>query len=694
MKNILHTTVTLTPTLLIGIIMSASPLPTEAKQLSPAEALERALGYTPAKGKPVPYPTRGSAADYTLSYTSPLPGDETKAGCYFFKSSEGFMVASADDRAVPVLAYGTDTTFDPDNMSPELKWWLSEYGREMVEVPDSPYQDEGITDPKEPIAPMCKTKWNQFGPYYDMCSKAYGEPVVTGCVATALAQVMKYHNWPPTGEGERTYTSAGKEFSFDYSTADFKWNLMLDSYWAKAPEDTKEAVAELMYACGVAVGMHYHPGGSGADPAVMCGTLPEYLKYDRSIYNAQRMYYGIQDWTDLIYNQLKTVGPVQYSGYVSSGGGHSFVCDGYDQNGYFHFNWGWGGASDGYYLLTSLSPTHRGVGPAEARGGFNFNQDAVINIFPAGSTPSTPYYGVMNASNFHIGQKWAYTGREITVTGAYWNTGATEIKGQFGVEAIAENGTKIIMPGRVITDYWANEGLGGYSAQIPEDIPVGKYTVVPVFKYNGEWLPIRTAVNSRGSEKMTVEADGSRFKAVFSTPEKTGSVTAVDLVVKNPEIDPKHYSTVTATMQNTTEEEWIGAVAAGLFTKDNKLMSYGMRMELDIPASTEQPLTYSSEMRYTVLPDSLHDGPATLYLIDYYSHKPISAGIPVTITGEASSGIDNMVDINRNPEGFVTVYNLQGMRVAGGNYPEVTAALAKGVYILADSKGNRRKVVF
>lgn len=671
---------------LIGAGITAASLPecAQARSLAPEEALQRAL--TRMEAFPAPRHAKSTLSaqpsDYNLAYTSKVPGSETP-GCYLFKSADGFVVASADDRAVPLLGYSDDTTLDTDSLSPEFEYWLSEYGREMAAAPDVPDSAQGINDPKEAIAPLCHTKWNQFGPYYDMCSKAYGRPVVTGCVATAMAQMLKYHNWPPTGEGEITYESDGMTFSFDYATANFDWSAMLDTYRADSPEKSKEAVAELMYAAGVAVGMHYHPGGSGADPAVMTGSLPKHMKYDISIYNAQRMYYTIQEWTDLIYDQLKNVGPVQYSGYVSSGGGHSFICDGYSHDGYFHMNWGWGGASDGYYLLTSLSPTHRGIGPAEARGGFNFNQDAIINVFPA-QEGSIPWFGVMNADSFGVAQRWAWAGREIGIRGIYWNTGSTRVDGRFGVEAVSEKGDTIIMEGREMDPYGINEAIGGYSVRLPEDLQPGTYTLKPVFQFYGQWLPIQTAVNSRSEEFMTVAEVDGRMKATFTVPADGGTISATDLKASE-RIEAKHYFSVKANIQNTTPNEWIGAISAAVYSPDNKLIGYGMRMELDLIPDSEQPLEYASELKYIELPDSLNIGPAYLRLIDYYSKKPISPAVSV-ILGDPTGIATPSAAAPANSAG---VYDLQGRKIS----PAFSEGdLPKGIYIVVSPQGNATKI--
>lgn len=667
---------------LVSVSMWAGPL-------TPEQALARALpAQTRATGP-------DASADWKLVYTSPVPGQEDVAGCYYYKSEKGFVVASADDRAIPLLAYGDDTEFDADNLSPEFEWWLGEYGRQMAAAPDTPHVEISVDDPKGEIAPLCHTKWNQFGPYYDMCSKAYGQPVVTGCVATALAQVLKYHNWPATGDGERTYTSDGKQFSFDYGTADFDWAQMADDYTRKSSEESKNAVSELMYACGVAVGMHYHPGGSGADPAVMCYTLPQYMKYNKMIYNAQRFYYSLTEWNDLIYDQLQKYGPVQYSGYVPSGGGHSFVCDGYSQGGFFHINWGWGGASDGYYVLTALAPNHSGLGYDVEMGGFNFNQDAIINIYPDnGIFPNEATVQVMNASPFSVAQKWQYAGREINIRGAYWNTTAETVKGQFGVAAVPEAGDTVYMPGREITDYWSNEGLGGYNVTIPADIKAGTYTLTPAFYANGTWLPIKTAVGRHNAETMTVAQDGSKMKATFSPIEETDGVAAIDVEAK-PEIDPKHYYGVKAVIQNTGDTEWLNPIGGALFTTDGKLIAYGMRMELDIPAGQEETVTYSSAMKHIELPDSLVDGPAVFYLVNYNNLKPISEAVKVTITGESSAveKIELGCDDNCTElQGAVKVYTLQGVCVAESEAEELPANLEKGIYILVDKQGHSRKV--
>lgn len=167
---------------------------------------------------------------------------------------------------------------------------------------------------------------------------------------------------------------------------------MLNDYSGSYTQEQADAVSLLMKACGYSVEMSYGSQASGAQSFKLANAAVEYFKYDRSIYYTERDFYSADQWTRLIYDNIKNVGPVIYDG-SSIDGGHSFVCDGYDGNGYFHFNWGWGGISDGYYVLDSLNPETQGIGGAE--GGFNFGQGALLNMMPAREGVNEPYYGKM-----------------------------------------------------------------------------------------------------------------------------------------------------------------------------------------------------------------------------------------------------------------------------------------------------------
>lgn len=325
-------------------------------------------------------------ADVTPAYVS--RSEKGNPVAYVFNTaSEGFVVVSANDVAVPMLGY-SEGTFDSTNPSPEFLWWMEEYGRQIEWAESRGVSGTGVskTLPQlAPVAPLVKTKWDQSAPYNNDCPMGKGEDrrCVTGCVATAMAQMMNYFKYPEVGTGKINYSTPGvanKALLLDLAKQPFDWKNMLDIYEPGAYTDVEAAaVANLMRCCGYSVKMKYTTSASGAYGNDIANSLRTYFYYDEGCYDARREFYSSDEWAMLIYDNLKNVGPVVMNGQ-SGEGGHSFICDGYDGNGYFHFNWGWSGMSDGYYLLQALNPDAQGIGGYS--GGYNFSQNAIIGAQP------------------------------------------------------------------------------------------------------------------------------------------------------------------------------------------------------------------------------------------------------------------------------------------------------------------------
>ena len=362
-----------------------------AKTLSPEEAISR-IDVVPGNVF-----TRSTDKSLVLKYT--LKDDEAQPSLYVFDKdgSEGFIVLSADDAALPVLGYSDTGTFSPDSVPPQLQYWLKEYSNQIAYMRTHAYpavesrSNSSFTD-LQAIAPMVKSKWNQGAPYNDYCFTIAADGTetksVTGCVATSMAQVMYYYKYPSVGHGSISYKHGDSgTYSMDFSSKAFNWDEMLPTYYPHSyTEEQADAVAYLMKACGYSVRMDYGKGESGASGTAIAGALIDYFGYSNAIQVQTRDFYTYNDWVNMIYNNLKEVGPLVYNGSALDGG-HSFVCDGYDGNGYFHFNWGWGGMSDGYYLLDALNPDEFGIGGAA--GGYNLGQQVILNISPKNLTSST-----------------------------------------------------------------------------------------------------------------------------------------------------------------------------------------------------------------------------------------------------------------------------------------------------------------
>lgn len=355
-------------------------------------------------------PALKSTAAMKLAYTSRSSASTdkgTEAVSYFYVfngSGTGFVIVSADDRAMPVLGYSGESLFDPANMPENVAKWLEGYKTEMRRIIRSISSESetvkeawkellagGVAQPESEnraVNPLMLTKWNQSPYYNDLCPYDYSESdrTVTGCVATAMAQIMKYWSYPATGSGFHSYShSRYGTLSANFGATSYAWSAMPNTL-----SGANEALATLMYQVGVSVDMDYGVGangGSGAyvisskSPVTHCSeyALKTYFGYKTSLQGIAREDYSQAEWVNLLKAELDAARPVLYAGF-GGGGGHCFVADGYDNNSYFHFNWGWGGAYDGYFFINALNPDGLGIGGGT--GGFNSGHQAVIGIEP------------------------------------------------------------------------------------------------------------------------------------------------------------------------------------------------------------------------------------------------------------------------------------------------------------------------
>lgn len=375
----------------------------------------------------VPVGTR-SGSQIKLLYT--LTDSETQPAVYVFTLGEnnGFIVSSAEDQGELLLGYSLEGKFDKENLPPALIGWLNEYKSQVEYMRNHGAVRSIPTDGEEgwsAVTPLVKTQWDQESPYNSECWLILGSEKLqcpTGCVATAMAQVMNYFQYPEVGQGSISYSPYGNAagYSIDFAAQPFQWDLMLDSYDGEYTEEEASAVAYLMKACGYSVRMVYSQGGSGADDFEILNALYTYFKYSGESRFAKRIFYNDEEWKEMLYTHLSTVGPAIYNGRASFGG-HSFVCDGYDGNGYFHFNWGWSGMGDGYFLLGSMNPGVQGVGGFA--GGYNLDHSMILPVAESDNTlpAEVQQYGSLSASleekiitltlsDYEGETGWAYSG--------------------------------------------------------------------------------------------------------------------------------------------------------------------------------------------------------------------------------------------------------------------------------------------
>ena len=313
----------------------------------------------------------------------------------------GYVLVAADDCVRPVLAWSPSGTFDIHGMPQHVRNWIDGYQREIEAMkqatPSASVAAEwdmylgGRAKTGIVVAPMVTTIWNQGNPFNVLCPYDEQDSArsVTGCTATATAQVMKYWNHPEVGWGSHSYYHANYGvLSAQFDTTHYRWTLMPDTLRYFSSSEQINAVAELMYHVGVAVNMNYSPRSSGAavnsygytDYPSAENALKTYFRYNPLLHSVFKSEYTDAEWDSLLRVEIDAARPVLYAGYDSAGG-HAFVLDGYDSNGMFHVNWGWGGAYDGYYTTDSLSPGAGGIG-GNATYTFNMNNSAVIGIMP------------------------------------------------------------------------------------------------------------------------------------------------------------------------------------------------------------------------------------------------------------------------------------------------------------------------
>lgn len=304
---------------------------------------------------------------------------------------DGFVVISGDDRFKDVLGYSTEGKVDVDSNMPDgLKYWLDFLAAEMssalnrgeAEVAQRSVAVSSDADMAMSVEPLVKTKWNQNTPYNAMCPVIDGVNAVTGCVATGMAQVMRFHAWPAKGVGSHTNANH-TDYSADFGATEYDWDNMLYEYADDATQEQKDAVATLMYHCGVATDMCYTTGESYT-PSMFAGqALVNYFGYNPYMHYEGRDYMTDEEWKSLLVSELQAGRPLVYWGMTAeeSGLGHFFVCDGYDAaSGKFHFNWGWSGAYDGYYEISALEPGTGGIGAGT--GEFNYMQSIIVGLQP------------------------------------------------------------------------------------------------------------------------------------------------------------------------------------------------------------------------------------------------------------------------------------------------------------------------
>lgn len=324
----------------------------------------------------------GAEADAsTLQEYSSEPGS---ADIYIIRfSPKGFVILAADDRSVPVLAYSLDSDFPMQDLPPAVKWLLSEYANAVAEsrkLPDLPpdpawqsliSSDFSAYENHRDVGPLLTTTWNQNYPYNYSCpvdAVGPGGRVYAGCVATAMAQVLRYWGHPITGFGSHSYSAPGYGFlTVNFGATTYNWGNMPNSVYTVNTD-----VANLIYHCAVSVNTAFSPTGSGAYVADAEDALESHFRYHPSARYEAAAQSSAAVWAGKLRLDLDAGRPILYRGQ-SYAEAHAWVIDGYQLTNQFHCNWGWGGSANGYFLLSNLNPASYNLSQSQA---------AVLGLYP------------------------------------------------------------------------------------------------------------------------------------------------------------------------------------------------------------------------------------------------------------------------------------------------------------------------
>lgn len=459
-------------------------------------------------------------------------------------NGNGFVIVAGDDRVKPILAYSTSGYFNPNDIADGFVFTLNSFSQEIqyirendikatadidaewASVAETGYINK-VSKDRAVVEPLCQTIWNQNFPWNSQCPEdpeGNGGHVYAGCVATAMGQVMKFWNWPNQGTGSHTYHPSGYEQqTANFGETEYHFELMPNVLDSTSTEEDYFYIAQFLHHCGISVDMQYSGSGSGAYSDDVPPALRNYFRYtcDDHITNYNfwpGMGYSNEQWAQMLKDGGIDEGmPLYYSGSDDSGaGGHAFVCDGYDENDYFHFNWGWSGRDDAWCPIGALNTTK-----------YAFN---MMNGFTGHIQPADDIYYLRpeNITDFEVVENPDRGGVHIT-----WNDPQYNLNGDplsYVNMSLYRNGELILATQGLMG------GTGPYDYYDDYDLEPGRYnySIIAETEYLGYHL-----YNQKEYATILVgpkcdivfelaDAGGNGWKgAAISVTDETGTIIAV-----------------------------------------------------------------------------------------------------------------------------------------------------------------------
>lgn len=629
---------------------------------SQADALQIALSFNKENAS-----NKRMAAIQSMKMVYSLPANTGNA-LYVFTPEDGvgFTIVSGNDALAPVLAYSETGIFAADKMPDNVAFWMAmcqdDVNFAIAENLPAYTPLKTAVSKKEDIAPIMTTIWDQDAPFWNLCpNKKY-----TGCVATAMAQIMKVFNWPESSHGTAVWNNRTVTIERTYD-----WDNMIDDYTGNYTSEQGTAVAELMVDCGKSVNMQYSTSGSGAETSDVPYAMINNFDYDAGMIYMQRNHFTEEMWDDLMYYELQNGRPIMYGGFDTSyDGGHQFVAHGYQYKSnaaYYYINWGWSGYCDGYYKLSKLAPS--GSGSGGNNGSYHTGADAVINIKPQ---TTNPFRDRQIFCNGHFAYDTSSTGDVIgfnVTTGKLWGMTANNFEVLGGNDFKATLGARLINAENPEDSYfletcttnaksswirWSTTETG-YSIDVSE-IPDGTYYIFPMSKASdtGKWSRIKSPYDKQQYLNLT----------------RTGGANIISA--------PGTASNQFIPVQYIIQEEYEYTIGEDETVTLNPLV-------LPHEANNTTLKFYSADPNIAVVSEdgvisavSTGDTVITMEAAD-------GSGITLDVTVHANAG-SGVIGIDNNLSSTYDVFNLAGIRVATNATDADINHLPKGIYIANGKK--------
>lgn len=504
----------------------------QAQPRSEVDAMQIAYShFLEAQGSSMPQISLVSQQSLRKQIVRKIKGNAKQTGCYIVNDNANsrFVIVSADERMAEILGYSDNGTFDTTTAPPALLAIIDDYNRQYNLLVSGAINVKRKRERKkvEAIPYFIKTKWDQDEPFNNECPlDENGNRCVTGCVATAMAQVMNYYQYPHTEskgfvsyEGGNDFFSPKISQSFNYDDLVINWDNIVNDYSANVTAEQKEEVAKLMHACGVAVYMSYG-NQSSADDSDIPHAMINNFGYNPNMFFASKDYYTLAEWNTVIQEELNAHRPILYASNA-----HEYILDGMDASGLYHFNFGWSGSGDGFYDLDAITP----VGTTLASG-----QTMVVGICPreVGVHQDIFYYDDFQLEDgAAVGSKskikslpvWCFSNEANT------NRGKELFHGEYGVGVYDRdfNFVKSIYSTEIITSNRNMQSSSGTRVAVYFDSETFKegseYLLIPYAKCNNSTEP--TKMRHKGGKSLWYKAT---VKNGWVTLERGGEITPID----------------------------------------------------------------------------------------------------------------------------------------------------------------------